>query len=585
MGRFVPPIDSPRVNQTRDLTSIPINTEGTVMTIEHRRLKTLSIKGWLRAALSTALLVLSGNCLPAQQLTYQSAVAIGDSGHDVGQAIAVDGSGNTYVTGYFNGSCDFDPGAGATVINAVDTGTAFVARYFASGALAWAFPLGGIGSGEIANRGLSVAAAGNGDVVVFGAFSGTADFDPAAGTYNLTARAGTTDLFAARYNALGAFLWAFRLPISPVGQSSYQHAMTLDNLGNIVFVGSFVGTIDFDPGTKKYNVVASSTALGCADIFVAKYSPVGALIWAFGVGSPTAYEAAAAVAVDGSNEILVTGRLGVIGTRMAVDFNPSSRVTNNVTPPAGDDIFVAKYSSAGAYRWAFAIGGKVTDRSLAIMADVDDDVIVTGYYMDTVDFDPGAGVAALAKVRNNPSEYFSTFVAKYSSSGGYLWAIKLGNGYGQSLATDAAGDIFVAGTTVWSWDLDPGPDTNMVGSGPFNGFIGRYTSSGGYLDAFGFNGSASHASGIARDAAGDIHITGDFGAFYDTTDFDRGESTATLYATPPAAPDTVTKADVFIARYAEVVPLKRNFHARWPNGDDIALPGAPDYFKGVFGLE
>jgi len=554
------------------------------MTIEHRRFETRSISTWLRFTLWPALLVLAASSALAQDLLYESVVAMGGSKHDVGQSIAVDASGNSLITGYFSGSVDFDPGAGATVFNAVDTGTAFVAKYDASNNLVWAFPLGGIGSGENANRGLSIAVASNGDVVVFGLFSGTTDFNPGAGTFNLTARAGTNDLFVARYSAAGAFLWAFRLPLSPGLLYSHQHNMTLDNQGNIVFVGSFVGTVDFDPGAKRHNVTASSTALGCADLYVAKYSPAGAFIWAFGVGSPTDYELAAAVAVDGNNDIVVTGRLGSSATRTTVDFNPASRVTNNVTPPGGDDIFVAKYSSAGAYRWAFAIGGRISDRSMAITTDADDNVVVTGFFMDTVDFDPGTSVAALAKVRNNPSEYFSMFVAKYSATGGYLWAIKLANGYGQALATDADGDIFVAGTTVWSWDLDPGDGINIVGTGPFNGIVGRYASTGDYVDAFGLDGSVSHVCGLARDGNGDVRITGDFGGYYDTTDFDPNEGTATLSAAAPDFPDTLTRGDIFVATYGEEVLLKPNVDARSAGGNDIELSIAPNPFTGEFSL-
>lgn len=123
----------------------------------------------------------------------------GGTSGDVPQSIAVDGSGNVHTTGYFNGSGDFDPGAGTTTLTSAGSDDAFVSKLNSSGDLVWAIRLGGADS----DGGQSIEVDGSGNVRIVGYFSGSADFDPGAGSNNLTA-AGQTDVFVLKLDSTGA---------------------------------------------------------------------------------------------------------------------------------------------------------------------------------------------------------------------------------------------------------------------------------------------------------------------------------------------------------------------------------------------
>ncbi|MEX2323550.1 MAG: SBBP repeat-containing protein [Acidimicrobiia bacterium] len=118
---------------------------------------------------------------------------LGGGSDDYGRGVAVDGSGNVYTTGYFFGTADFDPGAGTLNLTSAGSGDVFVSKLDSAGNLVWARQLGG-GLDDI---GQGVAVDGSGNVYTTGHFSGTADFDPGAGTLNLTS-AGASDVFVVK---------------------------------------------------------------------------------------------------------------------------------------------------------------------------------------------------------------------------------------------------------------------------------------------------------------------------------------------------------------------------------------------------
>jgi hypothetical protein len=86
-----------------------------------------------------------------------------------------------------------------------------------------------------------------------------------------------------------------------------------------------------------------------------------------------------AVAVDGSGDVLVTGQF-----TGSVDFG-----TGRLTTAGGNDVFVARYSAAGAPLWARRFGGLITDVGSGVAVDGSGNVLVTGYFAGTVDFGPG----------------------------------------------------------------------------------------------------------------------------------------------------------------------------------------------------
>ena len=112
---------------------------------------------------------------------------------DGASAVALDGSGNVYTGGSFSRTADFDPGAGTADLTSAGGGDIFVSKLDSNGNFVWARRMGGMSS----DWPLGVALDGSGNVYTGGFFFGTADFDPGAGTANLTS-AGLSDIFVSK---------------------------------------------------------------------------------------------------------------------------------------------------------------------------------------------------------------------------------------------------------------------------------------------------------------------------------------------------------------------------------------------------
>jgi len=95
--------------------------------------------------------------------------------------------------------------------------------------------------------------------------------------------------------------------VNPVGIGRDEgQAVTVDGVGNAYVTGNFESIVDFDPGPGTFNL----TSVGGSDIFVAKYSSSGALVWARRAGGATpgfATDNARDVAIDGAGNIYIAG--------------------------------------------------------------------------------------------------------------------------------------------------------------------------------------------------------------------------------------------------------------------------------------
>src|SRR5690606_35729190 len=108
-----------------------------------------------------------------------------DIAGDYSYGIFVDASGNVYTTGFFNGTVDFDPGAGISNLTAVSSDV-FVSKLTSAGDFVWAKQI----SGPNGEQGEDIAVDENGNVFVMGTFYSTADFNPGAAVYTLNAVGG-----------------------------------------------------------------------------------------------------------------------------------------------------------------------------------------------------------------------------------------------------------------------------------------------------------------------------------------------------------------------------------------------------------
>ena len=332
----------------------------------------------------------------------------GGTGFDLGEAIAVDGNGDILVTGGFSENVDF----GGGVLTSAGSGDVFVAKYSGvDGAHLWSKRFGSTNGDE----GTGIAVDGNGDVLVSGNFEGTVDFGG-----GMLISTGSGDVFMAKYSGVdGTHLWSKRLG----GTGDYlEIQVAVDESGDVLATGTFDGSVDFGDGPLTADYV---------DIFVAKYSGAdGAHLWSKQFGD-TWDDEGIQVAVDGSGDVLVTGYFGT-----TVDFGGGLLNTAGYL-----DIFVVKLSGVdGAHLWSKRLGNTKPDGGMGVAVDGNGDVLVMGFFEQTVNFGGEPLTSAGAE---------DIFVAKYSGvDGSYFWAKRFGGpGYEWrgGLAADTSDNVLVTG--------------------------------------------------------------------------------------------------------------------------------------------
>ena len=176
------------------------------------------------------------------------AKGFGGTALEVGRSIAFDPSGNgaVYFTGNFIGTADFDPNVGVFNLTSASPvySDIFICKLDTGGNFIWAKGMGGV-EDDIAYS-IAVDPSGSGNIYCSGSFRSIADFDPDAGTLNLSS-AGNTDIFISKYNTAGSLIWA-----KSIGGGSYEMSSYIAKSPNgtdVYTTGYFSGSVDFDPGT------------------------------------------------------------------------------------------------------------------------------------------------------------------------------------------------------------------------------------------------------------------------------------------------------------------------------------------------
>jgi hypothetical protein len=252
---------------------------------------------------------------------------------DRGFGIAVDNSGNSYITGYFDGTEDFDPGPGVDEHTSNGDEDIFLSKFNSNGDFQWALTWGG--TGQDWGHGVDVSNPGN--IYVTGDFQLKVDFDPGPGTDEQGAGLWF-NVFLSKFNSNGDYQWA-----RTWGGDDWDsgQAVAVDDFDNAYVAGYFYEDIDFDPGpgTDEHQ------ATFAYDAFLSKFNSNGDYQWArpYGAWSVTkGPDCGEGVAVDDSGNIYFTGYF--FGT---IDFDPGPGVDNHTSVPWGTDVFLVKFLPDG----------------------------------------------------------------------------------------------------------------------------------------------------------------------------------------------------------------------------------------------
>lgn len=479
-----------------------------------------------------------------------------DGDDDNAYCIAKDATGNLFIGGSFRATVDFDPsGSTANLVTGQPSGNSnengFLAKYTSEGVYIWAIKIGNSTSTNqtIVNE---ITLDGSNNAYIIGQFQGTVDFDPGAGTSNLTS-AGSNDIFMAKYNSSGTYQWAYQ-----IGAASSDKGLSIDidASNNIYIAGDFQGTCDFDPSGSTSNLTASSV-----DGFVASYSSTGSYRWAFAL-SGTSSEDVLGITVDsGSSNVYVCGSF-----QKVVDFDPSgstNSLSSNVSTSAIDvDGFVAKYTcAAGTYVWAKKIGGSTatvtsSEQVINISLDASDNVYITGQMVTaTVDVN-GVSLTKIGSV--------DSFYAKINTAGTTQWAKNIGTASNSINSNDIyvqGTDVILCGYFTATIDFDPSAGTqNGTSAGSTDIFIAEYSSTDGSFICKTTMGGTSidQAKALVSkgNAAGTFYAVG----WYRGASIDLDPSTVTNSYTSGA---TGTSSDAFFGKYSTgcgstVLPVELN---------------------------
>ncbi|MCH8330930.1 MAG: SBBP repeat-containing protein, partial [Bacteroidetes bacterium] len=357
----------------------------------------------------------------------------------------------------FEGTVDFDPGADTAYLTPVGGRDFFVLKLDASGNFVWAKRMGGIGPDE-SN---SITIDGSGNLYIAGTFQDTVDFDPGVGTSDLVS-AGGGDIYIQKLDVAGNLMWVKQtggLGVDDV------NSITVDASEMIYITGSFMGTVDFDPGPGIVNLTAS----GDIDIFIQKLDSSGNFIWARQMGGGIHSEnQGRSITVDASENVYTTGLF-----TETVDFDPGPNTffLTSMNPNTWiDAIFIQKLDSSGNFIWANQIYGNTEVSVESNTTDASGNVYTIGWFMGNAYVDPSDATVRLTSTGSK-----DIFIQKLDPSGNLLWAKRIGgteDDYPGSITKDASGNLYTTGTFRSTVDFDPGSGTaNLVSVGTTDIFI------------------------------------------------------------------------------------------------------------------
>ncbi|MBL6978782.1 MAG: SBBP repeat-containing protein [Desulfobacteraceae bacterium] len=459
--------------------------------------------------------------------TLSYSTYLGGSSSDAGTGIAVDSSGNAYLTGYTN-STNFptqNPYQG-TFDGDTD---AFVTKLTSSGsALSYSTYLGGSSS----DRGLGISVDSLGNAYVTGRTNST-NF-PTQNPYQETT-AGDTDAFITKLSSSGSAL-SYSTYLGG-GGSDFGDGIAVDGSGNAYITGRTHST-DF-PTQDPYQ----GTNAGDTDAFITKLSSSGsALSYSTYLGGSD-IDVGTGIAVDGSGNAYITG---ITDSTNFPTQNPYQRTYGGY---GWSDAFITKLSPTGdALSYSTYLGGRHVDSGNGIAVDDSGNAYVIG---TTTSHDFPIHNAYQGNLDGSSGDNTDVFITKLSSSGSSLsYSTYLGGtgwDYGYGIAVDSSGNAYVTGHTGSS-DFPTQNPYQGTYAGDTDAFITKLSTSGSSLSCSTYMGGSDSDYGhaIAVDGSGNAYVTG----FTYSTNFPTQNPYQETYAGNADA--FVTKLDTVSYSYVSI---------------------------------
>jgi hypothetical protein len=298
----------------------------------------------------------------------------GNTDNDEARELAIDNTGNIYVTGGFYGIVNFDRGYGTNSLTTTGNGDTdvFISKFDSNGLLVWVKQMGGYSF----DAGTNITLDNLGNIYTVGGFHTSGDFDPGPGVFTLT---GTSlfndDVFVSKLDGAGNFVWAKVFQTTGAVNSK---AVAVDALGNIYLTGNFSDYVDFDPGAGVFNLGNGNV---CYHMFISKLDTYGNFGWAMQFGNLTHCGSVDGndIVTDASNNIYVLAYSGD-----SLLFSSGTIINASFTALNGMPVYLIKLNTNGAL-----ISGNTMYNGNALDIDSQDNLYITGgFHKGLNDFNP-----------------------------------------------------------------------------------------------------------------------------------------------------------------------------------------------------
>ncbi len=481
----------------------------------------------------TAVALFSFSLASAQSFLW--GIHNGGEGEDVVKALAVDGNGATYLTGFFTDISVFGSESNETTLTSNGIYDAFVSKTSADGDLVWVKSFGGAGN----EYGTSVTTDAEGNVYLCGVFEESFDANPGNEAYTLTS-AGGLDIFIIKLDANGVFVWA-----KSVGGAGYEETtgMGIDGQGNIYVTGYFYDVANFNQEGSG----SVLTPYGSCDGFILKYAADGSFTLAKQFGG-TDIDLPLALKVMDNGDMYLTGEF-----RETADFNPNPEQSFTLaTQPDFRAVFLMHLDSSGNLIEAVNVG---ESESEAVGRDLDIDsegnAYIAGHYGGPMTFN----LNGQNEINLDSGSFTEGFIAKVNFTAGTLWAKTMDTeaaSFALSVAVNSADEIFVSGFFGETITLDELTLTRESLNSD-DDFLAKLNSQGDFLSAFVYGGvNFIDSQHIKIDAADHIYISGSF------------ETTADLNPLPAVSLNTQSNG------FRDIYTIKMNSRTLGLNNYDMA---------------
>ena len=389
---------------------------------------------------------------------------LGGSNEDYATGIALDASGDAYVTGYTN-STDF-PVKNALQAENAGGYDAFVAELSADGAsLIYSTYWGG--SSDDIGTGVAVDSSGN---AYISGYTASPEFPVTPGALQANYGGGDHDGFVVKFNSGGAELGYSTF----LGGSAddYAYGVAVDSAGDAYVTGAtnsanFPTLNAFQPNYAGGLCAVAPNTFPCYDAFVAKLNPAGsALIYSTylgGTGSDYGY----AIALDGSSNAYMTGYT------TSTNFPTTAGAFQQVFG-GSYDTFVTKLDGAGsALVYSTYLGGPGTQVGYDVAVDSSGHAFVTGYNY-------GGGFPTVSPTQAKNAGFYDAFVSMLNASGSSLvFSTYLGGSLdevGRGISLDPSGNAYVTGGTFsLDFPITSGSYQPTYGGGPYDAFVTKFS--------------------------------------------------------------------------------------------------------------